>query len=60
MDEPSDPALNIRHFAACRHRAAWQRDARRAGDQPDPARLTQAIARLEADLGCRCSSGAGA
>ncbi|GHC95911.1 LysR family transcriptional regulator [Novosphingobium pokkalii] len=49
----SDPALNIRHFAAfaatVRHGSVTR--AARAINLTQPA-LTQAIARLEADLGC--------
>jgi DNA-binding transcriptional LysR family regulator len=59
MDEPPDPALNIRHFAALaatvRHGSVTR--AARAINLTQPA-LTQAIARLEADLGCCCSSAA--
>ena len=49
----SDPALNIRHFVAfaatVRHGSVTR--AARAINLTQPA-LTQAIARLEADLGC--------
>ena len=49
----SDPAINIRHFAAfaatVRHGSVTR--AARAVNLTQPA-LTQAIARLEADLGC--------